>query len=290
MARIRTVKPEFFTSEDVVCLSPLARLLYIGLWCEADREGRFCWRPGSFRLRYLPTDGCDIQAVAEELTARRLVVLYGDGLAYIPSFSKHQHVNPREAKSELPEPEAELAAGSGRRGSDASLRERDASTPPRVTDASLRVSDAQGGREGRDGKEHTPRVRDVSSSVVPFDPEYGAMPSQRRPKHCAWEATRRGLSVPQFLHEELLSKMARPDEAALLQWYAATEAAFAGRDVGEDALAFWRKRFLEWRGPAAVTPSATLPTREEALAEQRRLAAEQAAVQAERAVAAGVAP
>ena len=45
MARIRTIKPEFFTSEDIVALSPLARLLFIALWCEADREGRLVWKP-----------------------------------------------------------------------------------------------------------------------------------------------------------------------------------------------------------------------------------------------------
>ena len=43
MARIRTIKPEFFTSDDICALSPLARLLYVGLWCEADREGRLVW-------------------------------------------------------------------------------------------------------------------------------------------------------------------------------------------------------------------------------------------------------
>ena len=45
MARIRTIKPEFFTSDDICALSPLARLLYVGLWCEADREGRLVWTP-----------------------------------------------------------------------------------------------------------------------------------------------------------------------------------------------------------------------------------------------------
>jgi hypothetical protein len=40
MARIRTIKPEFFTSEDIVSLTPLARLFYVSLWCEADREAR----------------------------------------------------------------------------------------------------------------------------------------------------------------------------------------------------------------------------------------------------------
>lgn len=54
MARIRAIKPDFFTSEDIVSLSPLARLLFISTWLEADREGRFVWRPKTMKLRYLP--------------------------------------------------------------------------------------------------------------------------------------------------------------------------------------------------------------------------------------------
>jgi len=133
MARIRTIKPEFFTSEDIVSLSPLARLLYQATWCEADKEGRMVWKPRTFKLRYFPADDCDIFALCQELIDAGLVVLYGEGLAFIPSFTKHQHINPRESASTLPEPE----------------------DAPRVTtrhDASPRVTDAQGGREGK-GKE-----------------------------------------------------------------------------------------------------------------------------------------
>lgn len=104
MARIRTVKPEFFTSEDIVLLSPYARLLYIGLWCEADREGRMIWKPRTFKLRYLPADNVNPDELCAELVGSGLVHLYGDGLAYIPGFSKHQHVNPRESASVLPAP------------------------------------------------------------------------------------------------------------------------------------------------------------------------------------------
>lgn len=104
MARIRTIKPEFFTSDDICALSPLARLLYVGLWCEADREGRLTWTPGVLKRRYLPDDSCDIAALGAELTERGLVRLYGDGLAWIPSFSRHQQVNVREAQSKLPAP------------------------------------------------------------------------------------------------------------------------------------------------------------------------------------------
>jgi hypothetical protein len=130
MARIRTIKPEFFTSEDIVARSPMARLLYIALWCEADKEGRLVWKPATFKLRYLPGDNCDVHALCAELVDAGLVVLYGEGFAHIPTFNAHQHINPRESVSQLPEPTRQSRVGTRQ----------------------ARVGDAQGGREGK-GKE-----------------------------------------------------------------------------------------------------------------------------------------
>ena len=106
MARIRTIKPEFFTSEDIVSMSPLARLFYVSLWCEADREGRMEWKPRTFKMRYLPGDECDIETLAQELISRGLIVLYQvDGKLYaeIPTFTEHQVINNRESASTIPE-------------------------------------------------------------------------------------------------------------------------------------------------------------------------------------------
>lgn len=160
MARIRTIKPEFFTSEDIVDLSPLARLLYIATWCEADREGRLVWKPRTMKLRYFPADDCDIDALARELVASGLVVPYGDGLAFIPSFSRHQHVNPRESQSSLPIPDASLT--------------RD--------DASLPVSDAQVGRErkGKEGKEEKNSCA-APPSPAPAESEAPSKPEPEKP-------------------------------------------------------------------------------------------------------------
>lgn len=134
MARIRTIKPEFFTSEDIVSLSPMARILYIALWCEADREGRLVWKPLTFKLRYLPADDCNINALCDEIVERGLVRLYGEGYAVIPSFGAHQHINPRESASQLPDPCASVTRAA------------------RVGTRKPRASDVQGGREGK-GKE-----------------------------------------------------------------------------------------------------------------------------------------
>lgn len=156
MARIRTIKPEFFTSADIVSLSPLARILYIATWCEADKEGRLVWSPATFKLRYLPGDNCDTNALCKELTDRGLVVLYGNGLAYIPNFKAHQHVNPRETQSQLPEPT---------RGA-------------RVATRQPRVIDAQGGREGKGRNPLTPKGGEVHEFPPGFDRFWTAYPKK----------------------------------------------------------------------------------------------------------------
>lgn len=105
MARIRTVKPEFFTSADIVKLSPLARLFYVALWCEADREGRLGWNIETFKYRYFPAEKCDLEEVASELLSAQLVTLYeveGRKYADIPTFKTHQVINNREAESVIP--------------------------------------------------------------------------------------------------------------------------------------------------------------------------------------------
>lgn len=90
-------------------MSPLARIFYVALWCEADREGRMEWKPGTLKLRYLPGDTCSITELADELAGRGLIVLYevdGKPYAQIPSFSKHQVINNRESPSTLPSRDA----------------------------------------------------------------------------------------------------------------------------------------------------------------------------------------
>jgi hypothetical protein len=150
MARIRTIKPEFFTSEDVVALSPLARLLFIAMWCESDREGRMDWKPATFKLRYLPGDNCDIDQLCQEIVDQGLVIPYevgGKKYAEIPSFPRHQVINNRETESAIP---SRVAHASGTR--------------------QARVSDASCGK-GKEGKGREGKTRAVSlpSDFTPND-------------------------------------------------------------------------------------------------------------------------
>jgi len=111
LARIRTIKPEFFRHEELYELEistklPI-RIAYAGLWTCCDREGRFKWRPRSLKVEILPYDNLDFSRVLDALATRGFCVKYrvdNEEFGYVPSFHAHQFVNNRESPSTIPEP------------------------------------------------------------------------------------------------------------------------------------------------------------------------------------------
>lgn len=107
MPRARNIKPGFFKNDRLAECKPLARILFAGLWCEADREGRLEDRPKRLKAEYLPYDQCDIEALLTELEERGFVARYVvDAAPYIaiPNFTKHQNPHVREPASSIPAP------------------------------------------------------------------------------------------------------------------------------------------------------------------------------------------
>lgn len=79
MARIRTIKPEFWTSEQVLECSPMARLLFIGIWNFCDDAGNHVASLRTIKANVLPGDDIDsttIQGLLDELYANDLVDFY----------------------------------------------------------------------------------------------------------------------------------------------------------------------------------------------------------------------
>lgn len=111
MARIRSIKPDFWESEDTSTLPIASALVYAGLWNYSDDEGRGRFQPSILhaRLMALRPDGSmnKTRAALEVLLARKLVVVYeAEGLGalyYIPSFKKHQHPD-KPQPSKYPNP------------------------------------------------------------------------------------------------------------------------------------------------------------------------------------------
>ncbi len=106
MPRARTLKPSFFSNVDLAELSPFHRLLFAGLWCWADREGRIEDRPKQIKGNIFPFDeGLDVDMMLTELQEHGFLVRYvseGKSVIEIPNFEKHQNPHPKEADSELP--------------------------------------------------------------------------------------------------------------------------------------------------------------------------------------------
>lgn len=109
--RIRTIKPDFFLHSglfDAEFETGLpVRLAFAGLWCAADREGRFKWEPRRLKIQILPWDDLDFSRVLDALATRGFVVRYAcptGEFGFIPSFSRHQVINNREKQSDIPEP------------------------------------------------------------------------------------------------------------------------------------------------------------------------------------------
>jgi hypothetical protein len=67
MARIRTIKPEFFRHEglqDLEAANPgnYIMLVFAALWGHCDKAGHFVWKPRSLKLDILPFLDFDIFA------------------------------------------------------------------------------------------------------------------------------------------------------------------------------------------------------------------------------------
>jgi hypothetical protein len=79
MARIRTIKPEFWTGEQVMECTPIARLLFIGLWNFCDDAGRHPMTPRQIKALVFPSDDFtveNIQEMLDELSSNGLIKPY----------------------------------------------------------------------------------------------------------------------------------------------------------------------------------------------------------------------
>lgn len=105
MARIRSIKPTFFLDEDVAALQPLDRLVFIGLWCYADKGGRLEDRAGRLAVQILPFEQNGFEARLCRLADRKFIIRYpdsnGNKLIQIRSWDKHQQPHHTEHNSKL---------------------------------------------------------------------------------------------------------------------------------------------------------------------------------------------
>lgn len=109
MSRIRSIKPEFWSSGQVMECSRDARLLFIGLWNFSDDAGRFPYSPKQVKALVLPGDddisSSDVQNWLDELSTNGLICPYSvDGKEYfeITGWSHQKIDRPQPAKYPAP--------------------------------------------------------------------------------------------------------------------------------------------------------------------------------------------
>ena len=106
MARARNIKPAFFTNDELVELPFETRLLFIGLWMLADREGRIVDRPKKIKMEIFPADDVDCEKSISLLESSGFIGRYEFGnhrVIEILKFIKHQSPHSTEKDSLLPD-------------------------------------------------------------------------------------------------------------------------------------------------------------------------------------------
>lgn len=104
--RSRNIKPGFFDNEILGSIDPLAQILFAGLWCLSDREGRLEDRPARIKAQIFPYRQANIDKLLALLAQSGFIIRYeieGQKFICIPKFKEHQNPHPHEAKSKLPD-------------------------------------------------------------------------------------------------------------------------------------------------------------------------------------------
>jgi len=128
MARIRSIKPEFWTSEQIAECSPNARLLFIGMWSFCDDYGVHPASCARLKMEVFPADtisSADIRRMIGELTANGLIEEYevdGSRYWYVTGWDKHQKPDTKTGK--YPRPDGSVGQKIRRTSAENSANER----------------------------------------------------------------------------------------------------------------------------------------------------------------------
>ncbi|OUM28291.1 hypothetical protein B8W72_20750 [Pseudomonas putida] len=210
MARIRTIKPEFWTSEQVMECSAMARLLFIGIWNFCDDAGNHPMSPKTIKALVFPGDditALTVEGLLAELVSNRLITIYE------AASKQYLHVNgwhhqkidrPTVKHPEFvePSPNAHREVGEGSSSGERGL------TP---------------GREGKGSNTHSPRE--------PFAMFLDWIPDQVQLEAYA---KRSGVAIEEFSEKAISGFVVHHDAKGL----AKTESQWIADLVG------WRKRDL----------------------------------------------
>lgn len=244
VARIRTIKPTFFVNDELAHLEPIVRLLFIGLWTVADREGRLEDRPMRIKAEVMPFDNIDIAASLTALENAGMIIRYQVNdrkFIEINNFRKHQKPHPKESPSTIPPCREE------------ELLSREKVDPSREKDVSSRVDNGLWTHGHMDNTHmeacqprHAPSVR------VSFGEFWNLFPKKinRGLAEQAWNETATSPELAAEIITSLSEKLSHPDYQAE-----------GGRYVPNAAKWLRERRWLDELPKATGPPAPRIPGR-----------------------------
>lgn len=161
MARIRSIKPEFWTSEQIVDCSAMARLMFIGLWNFCDDAGIHPASERRIKMSIFPgddIDGASIRRLLVELSSNGLIELYNaEGVEYliVTGWENHQKIDRPTFKHPKPSKDHHKAP----KHSSNDCRTLDERHPPE--------GKGEEGKEGKDKKENNTAVSNSEEEKKP---------------------------------------------------------------------------------------------------------------------------
>jgi hypothetical protein len=164
VARIRSLKPEYWADEEIAELPRDARLLYVGLWNLADEHARLRGDARYVKGQLFPYDD-DLDSTAVDGLLKLLadagkVVRYvvgGRSYAFLPTLSKHQRLEPDRVPSRLPGPPgATPSTPSSEPRADEPAPRANTSESPSEHDLALSMLHVAGSMEQQHARERAP--------------------------------------------------------------------------------------------------------------------------------------
>lgn len=165
MARIRTIKPEFFRHEQLQDLesdhpAKHPMLVFAGLFTQCDKLGVFPFNPRQLKLDICPFLDFDMAETLQILVIAGQIEAFESGgktFGYIPTFTKHQRITGKEAEadSKYPYPPTDR---------DRSTWEAPGKHPGKVKETPVKSPGARE-RKGK-GKEEEEEGRGVSAPTI----------------------------------------------------------------------------------------------------------------------------
>lgn len=214
MARIRTIKPEFWSDGTLMECSLNARLLFIGTWNFADDNGNLDRSAKQIKARIFPGDSIDCEPLIQELIAHGRLIEYsvnGKNYLHIHKFNEHQVIN-RPGKPHCP------------------LYEPSLNTPGMIRDGS--------GLKGREGKGEERKGKETATAPdatrpspkqnghrIEFDTLQGAFKGISEDDELRWQEAYPAVPIPPAIAQAAAWLKANPanrksnNERFLVNWF-----------------------------------------------------------------------